>query len=35
MAIEEVFLASNPASALKLGQARGAAIAAAVAPACR
>ncbi|HEX7036435.1 MAG TPA: crossover junction endodeoxyribonuclease RuvC [Pseudomonadales bacterium] len=31
MAIEEVFLASNPASALKLGQARGAAIAAAVA----
>ena len=31
VAIEEVFLASNPASALKLGQARGAAIAAAVA----
>lgn len=31
MAVEEVFLASNPASALKLGQARGAAIAAAVA----
>ncbi|MEQ8859660.1 MAG: crossover junction endodeoxyribonuclease RuvC [Pseudomonadales bacterium] len=31
IAIEEVFLASNPASALKLGQARGAAIAAAVA----
>lgn len=31
MAIEEVFLARNPASALKLGQARGAAIAAAVA----
>lgn len=31
MAIEEVFLATNPASALKLGQARGAAIAAAVA----
>jgi crossover junction endodeoxyribonuclease RuvC len=31
MAIEEVFLASNPASALKLGQARGVAIAAAVA----
>ena len=30
VAIEEVFLASNPASALKLGQARGAAIAAAV-----
>ena len=33
MAIEEVFLATNPSSALKLGQARGAAIAAAVA--CR
>ncbi len=31
VAIEEVFLATNPASALKLGQARGAAIAAAVA----
>jgi crossover junction endodeoxyribonuclease RuvC len=31
MAIEEVFLATNPASALKLGQARGVAIAAAVA----
>lgn len=31
VAIEEVFLASNPASALKLGQARGAAIAASVA----
>jgi len=31
VAIEEVFLASNPASALKLGQARGVAIAAAVA----
>lgn len=31
MAVEEVFLASNPSSALKLGQARGAAIAAAVA----
>ena len=31
LAIEEVFLARNPASALKLGQARGAAIAAAVA----
>jgi crossover junction endodeoxyribonuclease RuvC len=31
VAVEEVFLASNPASALKLGQARGAAIAAAVA----
>jgi len=31
VAIEEVFLASNAASALKLGQARGAAIAAAVA----
>lgn len=31
IAVEEVFLASNPASALKLGQARGAAIAAAVA----
>jgi crossover junction endodeoxyribonuclease RuvC len=31
MAIEEVFIASNPASALKLGQARGVAIAAAVA----
>ena len=30
-AIEEVFLARNPASALKLGQARGVAIAAAVA----
>ena len=30
VAIEEVFLASNPSSALKLGQARGAAIAAAV-----
>jgi crossover junction endodeoxyribonuclease RuvC len=29
VAIEEVFLASNPATALKLGQARGAAIAAA------
>ncbi len=28
VAIEEVFLASNPASALKLGQARGAAVAA-------
>ena len=31
VAIEEVFLAKNPASALKLGQARGVAIAAAVA----
>jgi crossover junction endodeoxyribonuclease RuvC len=31
LAIEEVFLARNPASALKLGQARGVAIAAAVA----
>ncbi|MEZ5558915.1 MAG: crossover junction endodeoxyribonuclease RuvC [Pseudomonadales bacterium] len=31
LAIEEVFLAVNPSSALKLGQARGAAIAAAVA----
>jgi crossover junction endodeoxyribonuclease RuvC len=31
IAIEQVFLATNPASALKLGQARGAAIAAAVA----
>jgi crossover junction endodeoxyribonuclease RuvC len=31
VAIEQVFLASNPASALKLGQARGAAIAAAAA----
>lgn len=31
VAIEEVFLATNPASALKLGQARGVAIAAAVA----
>lgn len=31
VAIEEVFLARNPASALKLGQARGVAIAAAVA----
>lgn len=31
VAIEEVFLATNPASALKLGQARGAAVAAAVA----
>jgi len=31
VAVEEVFLANNPASALKLGQARGAAIAAAVA----
>ncbi len=31
MAIEEVFLARNPASALKLGQARGAAITAGVA----
>jgi crossover junction endodeoxyribonuclease RuvC len=31
MAIEEVFIASNPASALKLGQARGVAVAAAVA----
>jgi crossover junction endodeoxyribonuclease RuvC len=31
MAIEEVFMARNPASALKLGPARGAAIAAAVA----
>ncbi|RTZ67151.1 MAG: crossover junction endodeoxyribonuclease RuvC [Aquificaceae bacterium] len=30
MAIEDVFLAKNPASALKLGQARGAAICAAV-----
>ncbi|MEW8505297.1 MAG: crossover junction endodeoxyribonuclease RuvC [Candidatus Thiodiazotropha sp.] len=30
MAIEEVFVAKNPASALKLGQARGAAICAAV-----
>jgi crossover junction endodeoxyribonuclease RuvC len=31
VAIEEVFLAKNPSSALKLGQARGVAIAAAVA----
>jgi crossover junction endodeoxyribonuclease RuvC len=31
VAVEEVFVARNPASALKLGQARGAAIAAAVA----
>ena len=31
VAVEQVFLASNPAAALKLGQARGAAIAAAVA----
>ena len=31
VAVEEVFLATNPASALKLGQARGVAIAAAVA----
>lgn len=31
LAIEEVFIASNPGSALKLGQARGVAIAAAVA----
>ena len=31
LAIEEVFLARNPSSALKLGQARGVAIAAAVA----
>ncbi|MEQ9003799.1 MAG: crossover junction endodeoxyribonuclease RuvC [Pseudomonadales bacterium] len=31
VAVEQVFLASNPASALKLGQARGAAIAAAAA----
>jgi crossover junction endodeoxyribonuclease RuvC len=31
VAVEEVFLANNPASALKLGQARGVAVAAAVA----
>ncbi|MFW6094098.1 MAG: crossover junction endodeoxyribonuclease RuvC [Pseudomonadota bacterium] len=31
LAVEEVFMATNPASALKLGQARGAAIAAGVA----